>query len=878
MAELETTEGVMPSTIGPYRLARRLGRGGMGEVFLAWDERLGRRVAVKRILRDNPRAQDRERLRREARAAARLSHPAVVQVYDLVEDSAGDAIVLEYVEGRSLRALLAEGVPPLGLAVRLGREIAEGLSAAHAAGLVHRDLKPENVVITRDGHAKILDFGIAKIQESEALTAQGVVVGTAHAMSPEQARGGEVDGRSDLFSLGILLYELLTGTSPFRGKNSLDELQKVIGLAPPAVGTLRPDVPRGLANLVDRLLSKRPEARPRDADEVARTLAAFSDRPASELVGPALEAGDESTLCEVPAGFLAPRGEGPPTSTAMATRRVPQVLLTVLLAAFALSFGWLLRRQLQDVVPEKELLRVAVLAPKAEAGGPDTSLVESGLLTATLSALASLEGVAPLDPVQAASAATPAEAMRTAAAGEAVVLGLERQGDGARASLRRVASDGRVLWTTSFPVPAGSGDRDLRLLADAVAVQIRKAYGDRRPRSGLPELEVSDQDYAELLRIKDRVDRGSTDPGNELAKVEALVRSSPRFLEGYLLLADLAHNRFSTKRDPADLERGLLAAHTAAELAPGDPRPLVARFRLDLFAEKFQDADAAMAALASIVPGDPQLHALAGQLAESRGDLEKAAAELAEAVKSTPSWSNLFRLASLEMRLGRTASARGHLEELLARSPGNLWGMGQLASLELLQGDPRRAEESYLDLQRRQPESSHFTNLGLARSLQGRNVEAVEAYRQALNANPDNPYLLLNLADAELALEHESEARRLYGQTLESLGRREAEASQTPLQLMVRAQCLAHLGRQREAVGVTQQALKEGGEDPEILYAASLVYAVIGDRSSALYNADLALKKGTQPRWFTLPAFGPLRDDPDLKELLSRAAATPGAR
>jgi tetratricopeptide (TPR) repeat protein len=877
MAEPEQTEGLEPSTIGPYRLARRLGRGGMGEVFLAWDERLGRRVAVKRILRDTPRPQDRERLCREARAAARLSHPAVVQVYDFVEDAAGDAIVLEYVEGRTLRALLAEGVPPTGLAVRLAQEISEGLAAAHAAGLVHRDLKAENVVVTREGHAKILDFGIAKLPESEPLTAQGMVVGTAHAMSPEQARGGEVDARSDLFSLGILLYELLTGASPFRGSNSLEELQRVISHAPPPVSRLRPEVPRALSELVDRLLAKRREDRPRSAGEVARALSGLAAAPAFAVDAPEIPGGTGSTLAEIPAGFLIPGGVRA-SSTSMRGRRLPLVLLVGLLAVFAVSFGWLVQKLVQP--PSSEPLRVAVLAPRAEPGGDGSSLLESGLLTATLSTLASLEGVAPLDPTQAGTAATPVEAARTAAAGEVIALELERQDGRARASLRRIADDGRVLWTAGFPVPTGSGDRDLRLLADAVAVQLRHAYPDRRLRPGVPELAVSDRDYAELLRVTDRIDRGSTDPGAELAKVEEIVRNSPRFLEGHLLLADLAHSRFSSKRDPADLERGLQAAYTAAELAPGDPRPLVARFRLDLFAERLEEAEAALAALSSLIPGDPQLHVLAGQLAESRGDLERAAAELAAAVESTPSWFNLFRLASLEMKLGRITSARRHLEELLARNPGNLWGMGQLASLELLQGDPRRAERLYLDLLSRQPQSSHFTNLGLARSLQGQHATAVEAYRLALEATPDNPYLLLNLADAEIALGHGAEARELYGRALKSLDRLEASATLTPLQSMAQAQCLAHLGRARTAVGITQRALREGGEDPEILYAASLVYAVIGDRSSALYNAELALKKGTQPRWFTLPAFGPLRRDPELKALLGypAAEATPTAR
>ena len=875
MAELEQTEGMEPSTIGPYRLARRLGRGGMGEVFLAWDERLGRRVAVKRILRDTPRPQDRERLCREARAAARLSHPSVVQVYDLVEDAAGDAIVLEYVEGRTLRALLAEGVPPIGFAVRLAREIAGGLAAAHAAGLVHRDLKAENVVVTREGHAKILDFGIAKLPESEPLTAQGMVVGTAHAMSPEQARGGEVDARSDLFSLGILLYELLTGSSPFRGSNSLEELQRVISHSPPPVSRLQPEVPYALSNLVDRLLAKRREDRPRSAGEVARALSALASVSALAVDTPEAPAVTGSTLAEIPAGFLL-LNEGRMSSTSMRGRRLPLVLLVGLLAVFAVSFGWLVQKLVQP--PSSEPLRVAVLAPRAEPGRDGFSLLESGLLTATLSTLASLEGVAPLDPAQAGTAATPVEAARTAAAGEVIALELERQSGGARTSLRRIAADGRVLWTAGFPVPAGSGDRDLRLLADAVAVQLRRAYPDRRLRPSVPELVVSDHDYAELLRVKGRIDGGSTDLESELAKLEAVVRGSPRFLEGYLLLADVAHSLFSSKRDPAVLERGLQAARAAAQLAPGDPRPLTARFRLALFAKQLDDAEEAMAALSSIVPGDPQLHALAGQLADSRGDLKRAAEELAAAVQGAPSWSNLYRLADVETRLGRTASARRHLEELLARNPGNLWGLSRLANLELLKGDPQRAERIYLDLLSRQPQRSDATNLGLARSLLGRHAEAVEAYRSALAFDADNPYLLLNLADAELALGREGEARGLYGSTLESLARLEAAAPLSPLQRMIRAQCLAHLGRAREAVGVTQQALRESGDDPEILYAASLVYALAGDRSSALVNAELALKKGMRPRWFTLPAFGPLRGDPELRAILDSPVATPVVR
>src|SRR6185436_12630209 len=397
-----------PARIGPYRLARRLGRGGMGEVFLAWDERLGRRVALKRIRRDGRIGEKDERLRREARAAAQLSHPSVVQVYDLLEDATGDVIVLEYVEGRTLRELLKEGVPSLSLALRLAREIAEGLAAAHAAGLVHRDLKAENVMVTPEGRAKVLDFGLAKPcalneQSGESLTAHGIVLGTFHAMSPEQARGGELDARSDLFSFGALLYELLTGRSPFRGSDPLDTLQKVDALIPPPVATLRPELSGALSDLVARLLAKRRDDRPCGADEVVRELAALSVvPPEADATTFVARASGEEGWGELPASAVPvpalrkPAGREVRESSALARLRRPSSLLLIAaLPLLALAAVYVARR-----LPDRPL-RVVVLAPQIPKGAEEElGLEAAGLLTAELSALASLEGLAPLDPTQ----------------------------------------------------------------------------------------------------------------------------------------------------------------------------------------------------------------------------------------------------------------------------------------------------------------------------------------------------------------------------------------------------------------------------------------------------------------------------------------------
>jgi serine/threonine-protein kinase len=234
----------------------------------------------------------RHRFQREARAMARLSHSAVVQVHDWVEGAGEDWIVMELVDGRPLRELLAAGPLAPAEAVRIGRGIAAGLAAAHGAGLVHRDLKLDNVMVTPAGEVKILDFGIARPLPGEGqagedpaalarLTLTGTVVGTVTAMSPEQAMGLPVDHRSDLFSLGLLLYELLTGESPFRGRNSMETLSRICSLKQVPAGRLRPEIPAALSDLVERLLAKDPAQRPANAEAVIAVL----DRVTANLPG-----------------------------------------------------------------------------------------------------------------------------------------------------------------------------------------------------------------------------------------------------------------------------------------------------------------------------------------------------------------------------------------------------------------------------------------------------------------------------------------------------------------------------------------------------------------------------------------------------------------
>lgn len=279
----------MIDKIGPYRVYERLGVGGMGEVYKAYDDRLDRWVAIKRIRPDREDAEDnRERFKREARATARLNHPSIVHLYGIFQDGDSDCIVMEYVDGKTLDQLLSEGpMDPLRVA-NLGHEIAAGLAEAHANGILHRDLKAENIMISPRGRAKILDFGLAKpILRSEldpVLTGKGQLVGTSRAMSPEYVSGEAVDHRSDLFSMGVLLYECLTGHSPFKAHNTLATLKQVMMHKQTSIKVLNPRIPVELSDLIDQLLEKDPSNRPQNAHEVALAFGRLTGQVSSGIV------------------------------------------------------------------------------------------------------------------------------------------------------------------------------------------------------------------------------------------------------------------------------------------------------------------------------------------------------------------------------------------------------------------------------------------------------------------------------------------------------------------------------------------------------------------------------------------------------------------
>ena len=343
---------------GRYRIVRKLGMGGMANVYLAEDEVLGRRVAIK-ILNDRHAGDDQfvERFRREAKNAASLSHPNIVSIYDRGEAEGTYYIAMEYLDGRSLKELIvARGPAPIHLAVDYARQILAALRFAHRHGIVHRDIKPHNVLVDGEGRLKVTDFGIARAGASQ-MTEAGSIIGTAQYLSPEQAKGASVDQTSDLYSVGVVLYELLTGVVPFSGDTPVEIAMKHLSTVPEPPSSKRADIPRDLDMVVMRALAKDPSERYQSAEEMDADLRRINRGVA---ISPVTEEAATAIISRPPAEVTAitshaPRPPAPYAPPAAyydydepPRRTIWPWIVALLFVTAALVGGYFLYSQLQD--------------------------------------------------------------------------------------------------------------------------------------------------------------------------------------------------------------------------------------------------------------------------------------------------------------------------------------------------------------------------------------------------------------------------------------------------------------------------------------------------------------------------------------------------
>lgn len=902
MPELDDDSGVLfdpdnpPRAIGPYRLDERLDAGGMGEIWAGYDERLDRPLALKRMHSElGGHAGARERFRREARAVARLRHPAIVQVYDWIEDASGDWIVMERVLGYSLRERLAVGPLPTRRALEVARDVAAVLRVAHAAGIIHRDLKAENVMLTGDGEVRVLDFGLAKSKASSdgtplsSLSAEGQILGTLTTMAPEQAMGHTVDARADLFSLGILLYEMLTAARPFAGANAVETLARLCTAHEEPVHQRDSNIPPEVSRLVGRLLEKEPARRPQNAAEVVDTLTAILARHGEHSSAdpsppdPRLEQrGDDAEIpIEHRPTLFAPSSDAwrfsePPSDVPAATARkanrvawIGAVLAIVVTVVVGIVFGVRSRAPQTNIPgaasqpgvsqPDKSMLLVAVMPTRILGDAPGeqeaaSHRLQAGAIRAGVErALLAVDGARVIPTT--AGAESPAHLARAVGAEEAFLSQLDCASSFCQVFLQRIrGQDGVLLWSDRF-TPATANPLDLSL---TVSDRVLGAYAEHGQNGEAPAPPVSQEDFTAFLALTDAERRrgdGFSDAAF-LADLEAIQKSSPRFLEAPLFEAFFLRKAFAETRRREDAERALAALTRARALKPEDPRTLKAFVQLLQDLGRDEEASSILATLERLDPGDADVLYHRARALEKAGRRDEALELMREAVRRQPSWNHFSNLADMSYRAGDLNGARAGLEAMLERTPDTFGGRSRLAQLELLSGSPQRAAELYEKLVAQRPGEAELSNLGVARLLLGQADAAAEAFRRALDKAPGSPYAMLNLADAELLRGAEPTAFMLYAETLTAI----AQDPNPDALATIRAQALAHLGRVEEAVGDVQRAVRRAPDNPQVAYEAALVYALVGEETSALLEARRALDGGVDRRWFAFAWFDALRD------------------
>ena len=672
--------------VGPYEVLEPLGTGGMGKVFRARDTRLQRLVAIKRLRSERQgNADSRTRFQREAEALAKLNHPAIVQVYDWVSDGDAEWIVTEYVEGSTLRQRLENGPLVAGEAISLARRIAEGLAAAHAAGVVHRDLKTENVLVTAEGEAKIVDFGVAKQLapggDPQQLTGTGALVGTVRSMSPEQVQGLPVGPASDLFSLGVLIYETVCGVSPFAGDNTAVILRRIVEERQQSASELAAEVPAALSQLIDHLMAKDPRLRPQSARQVAVALERMSppSNESTRVPSAAALAGESDT----PSMKLQAAPPFPRRRLGLAVLVMGLLLIGTIAITWPRPLGYtldalgLLGPSAQPEVPE--LPSIAVLPFVNLSGDPELEVFCDGLtedLTIDLSRSPQLFVISRSSAFTFKAQPVTLEQVGRELGVRYVLEGTVRRSEDLLRITARLSNavTGFQVWSLRYD----------RSLAETFELQLEIA------REILTALQV-EIDGAELQRIRDRAHRDltayhaflqgrallgrNTRQANAEARrlFERAVALDPDFAEAYALLGVTygAEVMLRWTLDPSLLEREEELARRALALDPESTEAYVSLATVHSFRDEPEQALVHVEKALASNPNHSPAHALHGVALAMLGHRFEALRALNRAARLNPRAPSIIwsALGVTQLLVGRKAEAIALWERVRSANP-----------------------------------------------------------------------------------------------------------------------------------------------------------------------------------------------------------------
>jgi serine/threonine protein kinase/tetratricopeptide (TPR) repeat protein len=837
--------------ISHYEVGERLGSGGMGSVYRARDTRLGREVALK--FPSELAAKDRsilERFEAEARALSAVDHPNVCTIFDIGEtDDGSPFFAMAYCPGHTLAEQLARGALEPAAVVDLGAQIAGGLAVAHEAGVIHRDIKPENVIIDDRGRAKIIDFGIARTSESR-LTNQGAAVGTAGYMAPEQLRGDAVDPRTDVWGLGVLLYQMLTGRLPFAAPYEQAISYRVLYEEPEPLEVVLDEHYAALWPLILACLAKDPEARPASMADVHR-----------ELTGMLRQTDDRASARWQPSGIAG--------VMRLHGRRV--MAATMLGALILLSLITLLPRESSSLPSEKY---VVVLPLNASGEGDDTQLLSEGLTVALTNRLVQLSSytddsywVVPFSEVRARSVTTPSAARRVFGA-TLVVEGRALATPGGVTLQLSLIDTGslRTLRALSFELPH---DQIHRIeteatwrLAELMEVAFRPESTNALSAGGTDDAAAYDlylQGKAHLQRYERRENLEAA-----VGLLQQAVDRDPRFGAAYASLGEGQWRLYEMTRDELYIPLAVRSLERALAIDRHISEAYVTLARLHSSTDRLDEALSAIDRALVLEPSNVDAYLVLGRIHDRADRPEQAETALKQAISMRPSyWAGYNDLGGFYYRRGRYEEAITQFNRVVLLTPDNVRAHSNLGATYFHMDRFEEAAASFEASVTLEPTFPAISNLATLYFFMGEMGGAAEMYRRALEIQDGDYRLWLNLASAYGALDRQPDRASALQEAIRLADRQLQVNPGDPSVRIDLAGALAAVGDTGRAGDLLRSFERGRIGDVEVLYLIGATYEVLGRRGDALDWLCHAFSAGfSGVSLENNPALADLRSDP----------------